>query len=217
MNSESSSILLKNMGIDPQFFYSLEKPKVYIIQQEKMKKNYSDGAIVKIPSESIIVNSHDDGCVSYTDHRDLYNEAEDEYTLFKEDKLDLFDKFIDESEDNDLAIFKNCSRDQISNLNAIMSMMNDTPEEKVIVKAYKSKLKSRFYDIYEYNSKLLKEKTKYKIFHKCNYPGCSRTFASAGWLRSHFQEHMKEVKKNKFNILFDEFIEQITKLKLLLN
>jgi hypothetical protein len=228
MTSESSSILLKNLGIDPQFFNNLEQRGVYLIKKEKIKKVFSEGAIIKVPSESIIsrIKSEDHPLPpGYSDHSDLYNDVEGEYTPFGVDESHLVDRYVETVEkpedspveDNELAIFKNCSRDQISNLNAIMSRMNEASEEKFIVKAYKSKLKSKFYDIYEYNSKILKEKTKYKIFHKCNYPGCARTFASSGWLRSHFQEHLKEIKKNKFNLLFDDFIEQITKLKLLMN
>jgi hypothetical protein len=215
MISESSSILLKNIGFDPEFFTSLDKRNIYVIKQDKIKKVYSDGAIVRIPTESIILRPHE------AEDRDLYGDAEGIYDPFDGDSL--VDNYIqhdeigtETEEDKNLAIFQNCSRDQISNLNAIISRMNEAPEEKVIIKAYKSKLKSKFYDIYEQNSKILKEKTKYKIFHKCNFPGCGRTFASSGWLKSHFHEHMKEIRKNKFNILFDEFIEQMTKAKLML-
>jgi hypothetical protein len=203
MTSESSYILCKNIGFNPNFF---TKTNTFIIKQEKFKKNFSDGAIVQLPqitkspheAEDVNNFTRNDG------YNDIYSEV-DEYNPFCEEKL--VDSYI--NTDQELAIFKNCAKDQISNLNAIMTRY--TEADKVIVKAYKSKLKSKFYQIYEHNSKIQKESTKYKLFHRCNFPGCNRTFASSGWLKSHFNEHMKEIKMNKFNVLFDEFIEQMKK------
>jgi hypothetical protein len=119
--------------------------------------------------------------------------------------------------EDELRIFKNCAQSQIIQLSQLFRKMNETSEKQVLVKAYKSKLKSKFYEIYENNSKEFKEKIKFKIFHKCNYPGCSRTFASAGWLRSHFKDHIKEIKKNKFNIMFENFLQSNRMKKLQLN
>ena len=82
-------------------------------------------------------------------------------------------------------------------------------ENKAIIKAYKSKLKTKFKDIYESNSKTYENKTKYKIYHKCCYPHCGRTFSSAGWLKAHFDEHLKEISQSQFNKLFDKYINDI--------
>ena len=84
--------------------------------------------------------------------------------------------------------------------------MNQSNENRKVIKAYKSKLKSKFYRIYESNSKDYLEKVKYKLFHKCCFPNCGRTFSSSGWLKAHFEEHIKDLKKNSFNILFEKFI-----------
>jgi len=95
---------------------------------------------------------------------------------------------------------------QLEKLQKIVSEMNSSTKEKIIVKAYKSKMKSKFSRIYETNSNLNAEKTKYKIFHKCKFPNCSRTFASSGWLKSHFAEHLEELAKNKFNEDFEKLL-----------
>ena len=47
------------------------------------------------------------------------------------------------------------------NLNKIIEEMNKSYENRKVIKAYKSKLKSKFYKIYEFNSKDYLEKVKY--------------------------------------------------------
>ena len=88
---------------------------------------------------------------------------------------------------------------------------NNNNNNKNIIKAYKSKHKIKYSKIYEKNSELNKQQNKYKMFHKCNFPNCGRTFSSSGWLKSHFNEHLKLIKKNKFNILFEKYISKKTK------
>ena len=108
--------------------------------------------------------------------------------------------------DNNSVIFSTYSQSQIVNLTKIIEEMNQSNENRKVIKAYKSKLKSKFYRIYETNSKDYLEKVKYKLFHKCCFPNCGRTFSSSGWLKAHFEEHIKDLKKNSFNILFEKFI-----------
>ena len=62
-----------------------------------------------------------------------------------------------------------------------------------LFKAYKSKLKKKYSKLYELNSINLQEKNKFKLFHKCCYPGCTRTFSSSGWLKSHLNKHLKNI------------------------
>ena len=107
---------------------------------------------------------------------------------------------------NSKEIFSTYSQSQIVNLTKIIEEMNQSNENRKVIKAYKSKLKSKFYRIYETNSKDYLEKVKYKLFHKCCFPHCGRTFSSSGWLKAHFEEHIKDLKKNSFNILFEKFI-----------
>lgn len=127
------------------------------------------------------------------------------------------DCIIDQIDKNEMenGIFKNSMQNQIDQLNRIFEEMNNSKEAKVIIKAYRSKLKTKFYKIYESNSEFYKEKNKFKIFHKCNFPGCSRTFASAGWLKSHFNEHFEQIKKNKFNHEFEKSLIKCKHLTLL--
>ena len=95
--------------------------------------------------------------------------------------------------------------------NIIDNNNNINNNNKNIIKAYKSKHKIKYSKIYEKNSELNKQQNKYKMFHKCNFPNCGRTFSSSGWLKSHFNEHLKLIKKNKFNILFEKYISKKTK------
>jgi len=73
----------------------------------------------------------------------------------------------------------------------------------IIIKAYKSKLKISRDRLYRQNSHIFKENTKHKIFHRCNFPGCSRTFASSGWLKAHLIIHDEEMYNHSFNRVFN--------------
>jgi hypothetical protein len=95
--------------------------------------------------------------------------------------------------------------------NNFFNIIDNNNNNKNIIKAYKSKHKIKYSKIYEKNSELNKQQNKYKMFHKCNFPNCGRTFSSSGWLKSHFNEHLKLIKKNKFNILFEKYISKKTK------
>ena len=118
----------------------------------------------------------------------------------------IFSPITFDNINNNLGIFSNYTQEQISNLTKIIQDMYQSNENRKVIKAYKSKLKSKFYRIYETNSKDYLEKVKYKLFHKCCFPHCGRTFSSSGWLKAHFEEHIKDLKKNSFNILFEKFI-----------
>jgi hypothetical protein len=215
MSNSHSNTFLKNLGFDPLFFEKIGVNNT--TKKSSIIRIYSEDAISKIPTD-ISLN-----IIPKDVNEDIYDDIEENYNNFKDDN-NTFINYIEEEEEvesqkisekenekeGDLALFKNCSEDQLSNLKNIFSKMNEETD-KVIVKAYKSKLKTKFYEIYEQNSQSMKEKIKHKIFHKCNFPNCRRTFASSGWLRSHFNEHLMELKKNKFNILFDQFIESLRK------
>lgn len=114
-------------------------------------------------------------------------------------------------------ILKESMRNQMKQLDKLFFELNESSEAKVIIKAYKSKLKTKLYQFYQSNSLFFKEKNKFKIFHKCNFPGCSRTFASAGWLKIHFNHHLKEIKNNKFNVEFEKGLLRLKHMNLLNN
>lgn len=226
MNTCEARILLKNIGFDPNLFDMVKNP-VYVIKKEKIRKIYSENAVVKLESDNF-----ENFRSREAEDLEIYADAEDQYNPFgnsEEDKNPAENhQFIEENTnlydcdapvisggvakedsvniENNLEIFRNCSLTQMNQLKRMFTTMNSSYESKIIVKAYRSKLKSKFYEIYEQNSQKLQEKIKYKIFHKCNFPTCGRTFASAGWLKSHFKEHLREIKKNKFNIVFENLI-----------
>ena len=75
-----------------------------------------------------------------------------------------------------------------------------------IINSYKSKNDSKFYKIDDVNSIKIQGKFKYKLFHKCCFPGCNRTFSSSGWLKAHLKEHLKQIENNWFNKAFKKYI-----------
>ena len=215
--SEESNDLYLNFGFSPNFFSEI-KEEIYIIEKNPMRKIFSANAVLNIPIEEQIEKKIYDA-----EDKELYNQQEEDYCfdLNKNDNLllNFGEKIILNDNNNQYYsnsiffpfntennIFSNFSQNQIMNLNKIIEEMNKSYENRKVIKAYKSKLKSKFYKIYEFNSKDYLEKVKYKLFHKCCFPNCGRTFSSSGWLKAHFEEHIKDLKKNKFNILFEKFI-----------
>lgn len=80
----------------------------------------------------------------------------------------------------------------------------DIKDSKLIVKAYTSKMKQKHMDSYIENSKETEKINEMKLYHKCNFPECSRTFSSSGWLKSHLDDHMKEIQLHDFNTEFEQ-------------
>ena len=104
---------------------------------------------------------------------------------------------------------------QVQKLNVLVSNINNEVEDSdVKIKAYKSKLKRKFYDLYVENSEKYSELNKHRVFHKCSFPGCVRTFSSSGWLKSHLNDHIVEMKNNRFNIRFNEFLKKTEQLNI---
>ena len=216
--SEESNDLYLNFGFSPNFFSEI-KEEIYIIEKNPMRKIFSANAVLNIPIEEQIEKKK----IYDAEDKELYNQQEEDYCfdLNKNDNLllNFGEKIILNDNNNQYYsnsiffpfntennIFSNFSQNQIMNLNKIIEEMNKSYENRKVIKAYKSKLKSKFYKIYEFNSKDYLEKVKYKLFHKCCFPNCGRTFSSSGWLKAHFEEHIKDLKKNSFNILFEKFI-----------
>ena len=205
--------LYLNFGFSPNFFSEIKK-EVYIIEKNPMRKISSANAVLELPIEEQINQKK----IYEAEDKELYNQQEEEnWSDFNNDKFKLYynqnsnsnlSNIIDYNYnfDNNINIFSNYSQNQINSLNEIIQRMNQSNENKKVIKAYKSKLKSKFFKIYEINSKDYLENVKYKLFHKCCFPNCGRTFSSSGWLRAHFEEHKNELKNNTFNILFEKFI-----------
>ena len=88
----------------------------------------------------------------------------------------------------------------------IQKINNDYLNSYSIINSYKSKNDSKFYKIDDVNSIKIQGKFKYKLFHKCCFPGCNRTFSSSGWLKAHLKEHLKQIENNWFNKAFKKYI-----------
>lgn len=226
--SDKTFIFLENLGINPNFFMknNQEKQKVFI-QKETIRKIYSENAVCRLDDheefgEEIKLNQK--RC--RTDDDFLYGHNEDEEFSNKT----FGDKFIDVESDlyDDEPVVKpeaikkkerqsfannNWATIQINKLSDLVKEIQN--EEKIRIKAYKSNLKSKFFKIYEENSEKLKEKTKLKTFHRCNFPNCHRTFASSGWLKSHFKEHLNDLEKDEFNAMFEDLLRRYKLLKLI--
>ena len=88
----------------------------------------------------------------------------------------------------------------------VQNINNDVVGNNRLINIYKSKIKTKFLKIYDTNSINIQGKIKYKLFHKCCYPGCNRTFSSSGWLKAHLKEHLKQIHNCQFSLLFKKFI-----------
>lgn len=97
---------------------------------------------------------------------------------------------------------------KIKRLQELTDNINDEVENsKVIIKAYQSKLKQKNLSLYIKNSKDTEKQNQLKIYHKCNFPDCGRTFSSSGWLKSHLEDHMNEIKSHQFNKDFEKIVQ----------
>jgi hypothetical protein len=187
------------------------------LKKENSENNQNNLENDKKCNNNNILNVHFQSSekLTQTENKNIFKEPH-------EKSFDVNSKIEEKSQSNSApdenclenGIFKDYMQNQMNQLDRIFKEMNESKEAKVIIKAYKSKLKTKFYKIYESNSQFFKEKNKYKIFHKCNFPGCSRTFASAGWLKSHFNEHLQELKLNKFNLEFEKSLAKFKQIHL---
>ena len=193
-NKKDSKTLLKNCGFSPNFFYDLEQ-NALALERCKIKKIKSANDIIflQIQEEKI-------------QQKKIY-EAEDK---------DSFNKKYNEIKNN---LYLNCFSNSSSNnhfssyttipsqdcLNKNIYEINNK-KAKYAINAYKSKHKKKFSKLYEINLIALEEKNKYKLYHKCCYPECNRTFSSSGWLKAHLKEHLKEIHNSKYSKLFEKFV-----------
>ena len=204
-NKKYSTTLMKNCGFDPIFFNDIQK-YVYVYEKNPMKKVYSSNAVLAIP-----INEEDS---PYKKNRKKSYVAEDKESYEQEELNKILDNNI-------LCINpKNQNPSPIPNKNKRMSAFTETPQlnslvqninndvlnNNIFINTYKSKIRTKFLKIYDTNSINIQGKIKYKLFHKCCYPGCNRTFSSSGWLKAHLKEHLKQIHNSNFSLLFKKFI-----------
>ena len=88
----------------------------------------------------------------------------------------------------------------------LSSNINNENGSSQMIKAYKSKHKKKYLNLYETNSINFNKENKNKLFHKCCYPGCNRTFSSSGWLKAHYKTHLKQIHNSLFSKLFRNIV-----------
>ena len=194
-NIYSDSTLIKNCGFSPYFFDEMND-STYVFEKNSNKEVSSASTVVAIP-----INKNSKNPKKNYDKKEKETYEKMIKNNIKNDILKNFSetdyKTNDESNNYDPQIH---FRYLISNIN------DDESKSPQIIEAYKSKHKSKFIKIYESNSINFNENNKYKLFHKCCYPGCNRTFSSSGWLKAHFKDHLKQIHNCLFCKLFQRII-----------
>jgi hypothetical protein len=79
-NRADKQFSLDNIGFSENFLELFEnKEKLFCVKQDKLKKNFSDGAVFKFEEQ-------EEGIMEYneTEDKDLYQEAENIYDHFQE-------------------------------------------------------------------------------------------------------------------------------------
>ena len=194
-----SDTLMKNCGISENFFCEINN-YVYMIEKDRFKKVGSANEVVAIPIEKINIIKK---------NKKFYENEEEE--IFEKDLEDNIQKesikynnTINNSKNKG---HENDYYDPQIHFEYLINNLNDgNSESSQAVKAYKSKHKSKFIKIYEANSINFNKNNEYKLFHKCCYPRCNRTFSSSGWLKAHFKEHLKQIHNSLFSRLFDKLV-----------
>ena len=205
----SKENFLKNLGFTEDFIaLTLAKEKthepkkqVVFLKKDNFRKVRSDGNIEKLDEDYCLLKEKR----SREDH-DIYDNDCFNPLLSKNDDISLGDVIINEntclSGNKDIS---NCF--YIDNLikiqNATKNINNEVENHDKIIKAYRSNLKMKHIQTYLENSRVTEEINRIKIYHKCNFYDCRRTFSSSGWLSSHLEEHLKEINKHSFNVEFE--------------
>ena len=191
-----SMTLLKNCGFSPNFFYELEQ-NIIMLERSNIKKIKSANDITLLQNQHEKVKSKK---IYEAEDKDIFNKKNYEI------KKNIYLNYNSNSSiNNNLSSYTTIpSQDCLNkNINDIYNKKNNT---KYFINAYKSRHKTKFSKLYEINSVTLEEKNKNKLYHKCCYPGCKRTFSSSGWLKAHLKDHLKQIHNSKYCKLFEKFV-----------
>ena len=191
-SNPNSKILLKNCGFPPEFFNDLET-SISLIKNSNIKKIKSENDIILLKNREIAINEKK---IYEAEDKDIYLKR------YSNSQTNLYDNY-NISNFNISSSTTIPSQEYLNNKNNIDTINQNND---YMVKAYKSKLKKKFRNLYEFNSVLLENRNKYKLYHKCCYPGCNRTFSSSGWLRAHLKYHLKQISNSKYCKLFKKYI-----------
>ena len=200
---------LKNLGFSNDFIklslneekVSQTKNQVVFFKKDNFRKVKSDGNIEKLDEDYCLLKEK-----RSREYHDIYDNNCFNPLLSDNDNSSLGDIIINEN--TCLSGNKDINNSfHIDNLikiqNATKNINNEIENHDKIIKAYRSNLKMKHIQTYLENSRLTEEINKIKIYHKCNYHDCRRTFSSSGWLSSHLEEHLKEINKHSFNAEFE--------------
>ena len=210
----ASNTLLKNCGFSPDFFSTISQ-NIFLFgkNNENFKKIRSENDMISLQMKRRRENF---------ERKKIY-EAEDKDIFKKMYENNL--TFSNASQNNsfnslyDFSAFTTIpSQECLDKINkkSCEKIKNNNNNNNYLIKAYRSKLKKKYSRLYEINSINLEEKNKFKLFHKCCYPGCNRTFSSSGWLKAHLDKHLKKIHNGKYSkmfetILLDKQIENMQK------
>ena len=196
----TQNTLLKNCGFSPDFFSKISQ-NIFLFgkNNENLKKIRSENDMISLQIKRRRENF---------ERRKIY-EAEDKDTFRKiyENNLTFKNSFINNSYNSlcDFSAFTTIPSQEYLDKNNKKSC-EIIKNNNYLIKAYKSKLKKKYSRLYEINSINLEEKNKFKLFHKCCYPGCERTFSSSGWLKAHLDKHLNKIHNGKYSKLFETIL-----------
>jgi ribosomal protein L16 Arg81 hydroxylase len=194
------NILLTNCGFSPDFFSKVSQNMILFEKNnDNMKKIRSENDIISLQMKRRRENFENKKIFEAED-KDIYNKI-------KENKINNFYKYKNPSNNSlyDFSAFTTIpSQEHLDKFNKNNSEI--IKNNNYLIKAYKSKLKKKYSKLYEKNSINLEEKNKYKLFHKCCYPGCNRTFSSSGWLKAHLDKHLNQIHNSKYCKLFENYL-----------
>lgn len=226
INVTNTRTTLQNLGFSNDFIdfsrksyensVKIEKiDKIYIIKKDGIRKVGSDGNIEQLDMDYFYLNEKRSrelediyDIKDMTENQLLSNVEKNSYDLIIKQNSNLSDynntDAEAEAEEKAEIDYKITEKDmvklQLAVKNINKDIVNDTNK---IIKAYKSSLKLRNMNVYNETSSYVNEINKLKLYHKCNYPDCNRTFSSSGWLSSHLDDHINDLKKGDFNIKFE--------------
>ena len=199
----TSNTLLKNCGFSPDFFSTISQ-NIFLFgkNNENFKKIRSENDMISLQMKRRRENF---------ERKKIY-EAEDKDFFKKMYENNL--TFSNASQNNSFNSLYDFSAFTTIPSQECLDKINKKSCEKIkknnnnnyLIKAYRSKLKKKYSRLYEINSINLEEKNKFKLFHKCCYPGCNRTFSSSGWLKAHLDKHLKKIHNGKYSKLFETIL-----------
>ena len=198
--NNSSDFLLKNCGFSPEFFSNMSQNiLLFGKNNSNIKKIRSENDIISLQMKRMREN-FEKKKVFEAEDKDTYNKIYGNNFCFKYGSGNISNNSL-----YDFSAFTTIpSQDYLDKSNK--KNCEIIKNNNYLIKAYKSKLKKKYSKLYENNSINLEEKNKFKLFHKCCYPGCNRTFSSSGWLKSHLDKHLKKIHDSKYCKLFENYL-----------